>query len=121
MRTATRTITYYDGDDDKRGKEKTSGKERWSVQVIHDGLGCASAMRDEDEGRKESNQAPGVKGVCIGDDPSVETPYNSDENALKKRKNPNINIPASDKQDNYFYQSATTCQRKIYGTHDGTS
>ena len=39
-------------------------------------------MRDEDEGRKESNQAPGVKGVCMGDDPSVETPYNSDENAL---------------------------------------
>ena len=49
------------------------------VQVIHDGVGSASAMRTK---MKESNQAPGVKGVCMGDDPSVETPYNSDENAL---------------------------------------
>jgi len=84
------------------------------------GWECASAMRTKDEQREAIKRLRSRASVLAMTHPSKH-PTTVNENALKKKKKPSINIPASDKQDNYFYQSATTCQHKIYGTHDGTS
>lgn len=89
----------------REGGKQVVRSEGWfnSLRGIMDGLGgnVQVEMRNEYKRRKAIKRLKSMASVWAMAHPSKH--------------------PASDKQDNYFYQYATTCQRKIYGRHVGRS